>query len=255
MPTRYYYLKLNEHFFDREEIKLIESMENGYIYSNILLKLTLLSLKDEGKLRFKDIIPYDEKMIATLTGHNLDHVRVGLKVFIDMGLVEKLSDNTMYMMDIQTLIGQSSDEADRKRIYRARIEDNRKLLVENGTNVQTYDRTKDGHSTRHIIDKDRVKDKVRDKNKDLIILIINYLNQKLKTKYRSSSNKTQSFINARLKEGFTVDDFEIVIDKKYDEWFGSDMAKYLRPETLFGSKFESYLNQPKVKKEWTPKYD
>lgn len=80
-------------------------------------------------------------------------------------------------------------------------------------------------------------------NKD-IVEIVGYLNQVCNTKYLPSSKKTQSLINARLNESFSVDDFKMVIDKKYKEWSQDEkMNKFLRPETLFGTKFESYLNQ------------
>lgn len=72
--------------------------------------------------------------------------------------------------------------------------------------------------------------------------IIVYLNEKAKTNYRTTTPKTQSLIRARVNEGFTEEDFRKVIDNKTAEWLGSDMEKYLRPETLFGTKFESYLN-------------
>ena len=62
------------------------------------------------------------------------------------------------------------------------------------------------------------------------------------TNYQATSKKTQSCIRARIKEGFTIDDFKTVIDKKSSEWIGTDYEKYLRPETLFGTKFEGYLN-------------
>ena len=74
--------------------------------------------------------------------------------------------------------------------------------------------------------------------------IISYLNEKAGTNYRPTAQATQRHINARLSEGYTVDDFKEVIDKKCAEWKGGEMEKYLRPETLFGSKFESYLNAP-----------
>lgn len=81
-------------------------------------------------------------------------------------------------------------------------------------------------------------------------LIIDYLNQKANTKYRYQTKSTQTKIDARLAEGFSVDDFKTVIDKKTTEWLNdADMQKYLRPETLFGTKFESYLNQ----QNWQPK--
>lgn len=78
--------------------------------------------------------------------------------------------------------------------------------------------------------------------------IISYLNEKAKTNYRASGKKTQSLIKARWNEGFKLDDFKTVIDKKTNQWLHDvKMVEYLRPETLFGTKFESYLNQPDAK--------
>ncbi len=87
-------------------------------------------------------------------------------------------------------------------------------------------------------------------NNIYIVEIVEYLNNKLGTKYKSTTPKTKSMISARLKEGFTVDDFKTVIDNKYNDWFNdSNMNKYLRPETLFGTKFENYLNQKTKKRD------
>lgn len=80
--------------------------------------------------------------------------------------------------------------------------------------------------------------------------IIDYLNSRAGTRYKHTSSKTQSLIKARFNEGFTLDDFKTVIDKKVAEWKDDPkMCKYIRPETLFSNKFESYLNQviPQVK--------
>ncbi|UKL29984.1 hypothetical protein [Bacillus phage PK1] len=75
--------------------------------------------------------------------------------------------------------------------------------------------------------------------------IVTYLNDTANTSYRSSSKKTQQLINARVNEGFSLEDFKAVIQKKTAEWLhDKEMSKYLRPETLFGTKFEGYLNQP-----------
>ena len=89
---------------------------------------------------------------------------------------------------------------------------------------------------------DNKEDNIGDK-KDIYTRICSRLNEKAGTNYRPTSKATQRHINARLAEGFTVDDFLKVIDVKCAEWAGTDMGKYLRPETLFGSKFENYLNQ------------
>lgn len=74
-------------------------------------------------------------------------------------------------------------------------------------------------------------------------LIVDQLNLVASTNYRPGSQKTKALIKARWKEGFRLEDFETVIAKKAKEWMGTDMEKYLRPETLFGPKFEGYLNQ------------
>lgn len=73
--------------------------------------------------------------------------------------------------------------------------------------------------------------------------IIDYLNTTIGTNYSRTSKSTIKHINARLSEGFTIEDFKTVIDKKSKEWMGTDFEKFLRPDTLFSTKFESYLNQ------------
>lgn len=78
--------------------------------------------------------------------------------------------------------------------------------------------------------------------------VIGHLNTTTDAKFRSSSKATQSKIKARLNEGYTLNDFIVVIDKKYNEWKNTEFEKYLCPETLFGTKFEKYLNQREIKK-------
>lgn len=77
--------------------------------------------------------------------------------------------------------------------------------------------------------------------------VVNYLNERVGSNYKSNTPKTRDKIKARINEGFVLEDFKKVIDIKFIEWKGTEFEKYLRPETLFGTKFESYLNQ-KVKK-------
>lgn len=86
------------------------------------------------------------------------------------------------------------------------------------------------------------------------IYIINYLNRTIGSHYRYQSRATQRLIKARLNEGYTREDFETVIDKKASKWKGTEMEQYLRPETLFGTKFEGYLNEKETKTEPKKKY-
>lgn len=124
---KYYYLKLKEGFFDSEEIKILESMKDGYIYSNILLKLYLRSLRNEGRLMYRNVIPYTPEVLATLTGHQVGTVEKALEVFKRLELIEVLDNGAIYMMDIQNFIGQSSTEADRQRAYYARVKAEKRL--------------------------------------------------------------------------------------------------------------------------------
>ena len=80
--------------------------------------------------------------------------------------------------------------------------------------------------------------------------IISYLNEKAGTNYKPTTKKTQDFIKARFNEGFNIDDFKTVIDKKVNSWAGTEWEKFIRPETLFGTKFESYLNEKLPNKDY-----
>ncbi len=77
--------------------------------------------------------------------------------------------------------------------------------------------------------------------------IVGYLNAKRGKDFKPTTKKTRHSIGARFAEGYTVEDFKAVIDCMYDEWHGTDMERFLRPETLFGPKFESYINYAKTK--------
>ncbi|KOR12029.1 replication protein [Staphylococcus carnosus] len=89
--------------------------------------------------------------------------------------------------------------------------------------------------------------------------VVDYLNEKTGKQYKHTTKKTQSLIKARTKEGFSLDDFKQVIDNMSSQWMNdSKMNQYLRPETLFGTKFEGYLNQQQsntVDEDWKKQYE
>ena len=297
-------MKLKEDFFDTEEMIVLEGIQDGYIYSNILLKLYLKSLKTNGRLMLRDLIPYNAEMIANITRHNVSSVKVALDIFIKLGLIEVLDDGAIYMKDIQNFVGSSSSEADRKRAYRLKIKEEKERLENNdfeqdlldfsenlseesGTNVRTNVHQRIENRVQSIesrnldsipnldinknLDSNTNKENILSGTPDFVFpkwlnkksikeiqkgnpknyeqrIPITYLNQKLGKSYKYVDKNTK-LVNARLKEGYTIDDFKTVIDKKVTEWQNGDMAKYLRPETLFGTKFDGYLNQPIAKKQ------
>lgn len=141
---KYYYMRLKENFFDSDEMIILENMDNGdgIIYSNILLKLYLRSLKYEGRLMFNERIPFNPQMLSTIVRHPVGVVEKALKAFVDLGLVEVMDNGAIYMLDIQNFIGKTTTEADRIKAYRSKI-NKEKGLVSNDTLklVQMYDKS------------------------------------------------------------------------------------------------------------------
>lgn len=121
---RYYWLRLKRDFFKRHDIQIIEDMDNGKDYILFYLKLLCESVDHEGNLRFSAEIPYNDKMLATITRTNVDIVRSAVKIFTSLGMMELLDDGTFYMSRIEEMIGSETYWAEKKRIQR----NNLKLL-------------------------------------------------------------------------------------------------------------------------------
>ena len=102
---RFYYLKLKENFYNSETMVILESMQDGFLYSTLLLKMYLMSLKSNGVLLLNDYLPHTVQTIAIFTRHQVGTVERALKIFQEFGLVEILTDGAYYMSDIQLLNG------------------------------------------------------------------------------------------------------------------------------------------------------
>ena len=270
---KYYYLKLKDNFFESDEAIILESMPDGYIYSNILLKLYLRSLKNDGVLMFNNLIPYNSQMLATITRHQVGTVEKAVKIFKDLQLIEILDNGAIYMTNIKNFVGKSSKDADRKRVEYNKIkrlgeistigteETPPEIEIEKEIDINLdidLDINKEIHSeldnsaeqcSAYVFPNwlnqssiDELK-KVSPKNYPLYIPI-QYLNQETGHTYKFIATHTK-FIQARYKDGYTLEDFKKVIDTKVSQWKNnSQMAQYLRPKTLFSpSNFDSYLNE------------
>jgi len=116
--------------------------------------------------------------------------------------------------------------------------------------VEIREAKKHGTLKPPLSNKDKDKDNDKEKDKDNIKAIVNCLNLNTHQNFRWQTLSTQKLIRARIKEGFNLKSFFVVIEKKSLEWMGDlKMRPYLRPETLFGGKFEGYLNQPSIQSE------
>lgn len=113
---RYYWLKLKRDFFKRHDIQIIESMPNGKDYVLFYLKLMVESIDHDGALRFSDTIPYNEQMLSVVTNTNIDTVRSAIKLLTELGIIEIMDDQTLYLKEVKSLIGSQTISAEKKQI-------------------------------------------------------------------------------------------------------------------------------------------
>ncbi len=272
---RYYWMKLKESFMTSDTIDYFMSQPDGANYVVLYQMLCLKTINTGGRLSRQIgeiIIPYDvEKIQRDCKWFSIDTVRIALKLFQAVGLVYEDVDGTLVLSDHMNLVGSESDSA--ARVRESRTKKKATALLQCNNNV-THDDVTEGEQMANIVTPDidiRDRDKILDidirnqsEEEELSLsageppapepspmkedytetykAVVSYLNEKAGTKYKHTSSKTQTAIHARLADGFSLDDFKTVIDKKSKEWIGTEFEKYLRPETLFGPKFEGYLN-------------
>jgi len=238
------WIKITVDMFDNEKIKLIEAMPDADSILIIWVKLLTYAGKvnASGYIMLTEKIPMNEEHLATIFNRPLNTIRYALQVFEDFGMIEREGG----VLRIRNWdIHQNVEGMDRiRKLNRERQERyrNRKKLLEDSNVTSRYSNGAD-------IDKNKKKNKKEsntlssDSTAYPYKEVVQYLNDQTGKQYKHTTRKTQNLVEARINEGFSLDDFKTVIDTKSKEWQGSDMEKYLRPETLFGTKFESYLNQ------------
>ena len=133
---KFYWLKLKRDFFKRHDIRIVESMPNGKDYILFYLKLLLESIGHEGTLRFSDTIPYNEQMLSVVTNTNIDIVRSAMKLFIELNMMQVFDDQTIYMTEVDKLIGSNADNDNANRVRRCR-EKKKQLALQNVTDTVT----------------------------------------------------------------------------------------------------------------------
>lgn len=272
------WIKIKTDIFDNEKFRIIDTMPMADTIEVIWFKLLVFAGRsnNNGIFMFNDKIAYTDEMLAKIFGRDLDTVRLALQTFIKLDMVEEMDGvySIKNWEKHQPQLEQLKDEgekAERKRKYNRErmrkiracgsVVDNKDNLlseccsdvVDNIDNTTSYSysisNSNSFNNNKELVDNNNKNDKCNSDNsntktyKESINTIIEYLNIRAGTNYKPTTKKTQTLIIARMKEGNTVDDFKTVIDKKCNEWMGTEHEKYLRPETLFGTKFEGYLNQ------------
>lgn len=234
------WIKLHTAMFDNSKIKYIRTLPEGN--NMVLIWVMLLSKAGKcnasGFIFLTENIPYTPQMLAAEFGYDSYLIELALGTFAKLNMIQ-LEDHIIKIAgweEHQNIDGLDRiREQTRKRV--AKYRENQKQLP---CNVTCNDTVTEGNA----IEEEREEEEI---DINIYSSIINYLNKKANTRYRVNNKKTKTLIKARLNEGFTEDDFIKVINNKVKEWINTDMEKYLRPETLFGTKFEGYLNQKEVK--------
>lgn len=228
----------------------VEKTSNYTVMANYHFKEKGLSLKAKGIMSLMLSLPedwdYTVAGLATLSKDGIESVRSALRE------LEKFHYLTMEQTkDTAGKFSSTNYVLHEKPFTKNPITGNPitgKPISEKRTQLNTKELSTKESSTNPSSTKDIYKESGKpDHVPPFIQEVVDYLNEKAGTSYKATTPKTQKLIHAREKEGFTLDDFKTVIDKKCAEWLhDGDMVRYLRPETLFGTKFESYLNQKEV---------
>lgn len=196
MAEKYYWLKLKKDFFKRHDIRIIEEMSNGKEYILFYLKLLVESISHNGELRFSDTIPYNEEMLSTITNTNVDIVRNAMKIFHELKMIDILDNNTIFMNEVNTMLGAETEWAVKKREYREQ-----KLLSE-GTK-------------KDIVRQEKEKEKEKDIEKDIYLLLLN--------KYRENKPKNYADKVLMIKAIRDSEEYNQLSDEEQNQLFNEMM--------------------------------
>jgi predicted phage replisome organizer len=149
-----YWLKLDKDFLESPHMKVIKGMPNGKDYVLFYLSLMLKSIETVGHLRFSDLVPYNEEMLSSITDTNVDIVRSAVKIFCNLGLIQKLDDGTIFLTQVASMTGKETESAERVRLFRER---QKQLPLQCNTGVTESNDNKEKQRTENREDKQEQK--------------------------------------------------------------------------------------------------
>lgn len=231
-----YFLKLYDWFINSDEIRWIESQEHGAEIVIMFFRLMMIAKNKNGKIARivgKMENPYTIKEMTEATYQTEERVKEGLELLIKAELVVKEGECYSIPKALeftnQTTVGAVKKQKQRREKADKEV-DNCPTDIEEDKEIEKRNKNKEEET---YIEKDDWQCKE----------IIEHLNNVTGCEYRTDSKNTINLIKQHMKEGYKKEDFINVIDKKYKEWKDTEREKYVRPETLFGDKFEAYVNQ------------
>ena len=270
----YFWLKIDKKFFDNLFIKRLKSMPGGYTMTVIYIRMMLESLESDCILYYEGYFETLKEELALKLDVSEDDISMTIAYFTQCGLIQIDEDKNAELPQAKALVQQETNHAAYMRSYRKEQQEKEKNLTMLSNNFTTLSTCKTEIEIDKELEQDlkldinkeyivegtspneqsssfifpswleemAIKDLEKTKHKELWIPVV-YLNQVANKRFKFV-DKTKRLLLARFKEGYTLEDFKQVIDIKTAEWKDSpEFSKYLRPETLFGSKFDGYLNQ------------
>ena len=262
----YFWLKVDKKFFDNLFIKRLKNMPGGYTMTVIYIRLMLESLEDDCILYYEGYFDNLVQELALKLDVSEDDINMTVAYFTKCGLIQIDDDGHATLSQVKAMVESETNWAKYKRDQRKNSQNLPKLenvqnkkTISNScpTEIEKENRVNSKSNNLYLdnilsgnpdynfptwLEETAIKDLEKTKHKELWIPIA-YLNQVANKRYKFV-DKTKRLLLARFKEGYTLEDFKQVIDIKTAEWKDSpEFSKYLRPETLFGSKFDGYLNQ------------
>lgn len=264
----YFWLKVDKKFFDNLFIKRLKNMPGGYTMTVIYIRLMLESLEDDCILYYEGYFDSLVQELALKLDVSEDDINMTVAYFTRCGLIQIDDDGHATLSQAKAMVESETNWSKYKREQRkqapnvARLENvqnswTNSNLCPTEIEIEKENRVNSKSNNLYLdnilsgnpdftfptwLEENARKDLEKTKHKELWIPIA-YLNQVANKRYKFV-DKTKRLLLARFKEGYTLEDFKQVIDIKTAEWKDSpEFSKYLRPETLFGSKFDGYLNQ------------
>ncbi|MDU1701079.1 MAG: conserved phage C-terminal domain-containing protein [Streptococcus mitis] len=262
----YFWLKVDKKFFDNLFIKRLKNMPGGYTMTVIYIRLMLESLEDDCILYYEGYFDSLVQELALKLDVSEDDINMTVAYFTKCGLIQIDDDGHATLSQAKAMVESETNWSKYKREQRkqapnvARLENVQNSWTNSNlcpTEIEKENRVNSKSNNLYLdnilsgnpdftfptwLEENARKDLEKTKHKELWIPIA-YLNQVANKRYKFV-DKTKRLLLARFKEGYTLEDFKQVIDIKTAEWKDSpEFSKYLRPETLFGTKFDGYLNQ------------
>lgn len=262
----YFWLKVDKKFFDNLFIKRLKNMPGGYTMTVIYIRLMLESLEDDCILYYEGYFDSLVQELALKLDVSEDDINMTVAYFTRCGLIQIDDDGHATLSQAKAMVESETNWSKYKREQRkqapnvARLENVQNSWTNSNscpTEIEKENRVNSKSNNLYLdnilsgnpdftfptwLEETGIKDLEKTKYKELWIPIV-YLNQVANKRYKFV-DKTKRLLLARFKEGYTLEDFKQVIDIKTAEWKDSpEFSKYLRPETLFGTKFDGYLNQ------------